>query len=125
MKSQELVRGLLRLEKDKADCRRRSVACVLTLNGVVVGKGHNSLPIGSCLAGECPRGLLSYEEAPKDVGYENPAHPCYALHAEDDALEEAGVWAQGAIAWITEQPCPRCQQRLKDGGVVDFIVVDL
>lgn len=121
MKPQVLVRRLLHLEKRKADCRRRSVACVITLNGVVVGKGYNSLPEGSCVQGECPRGLLSYEEAPPNVGYESTG--CHAIHAEDAALAEAGVWAEGAIAWITEEPCPRCQKRLKDAGVVDFMKV--
>lgn len=110
-----LIQRLLRREVNKADCTRRRVGAVLLLNGVVVGKGHNSLPEGSCLLGDCPRGRMSYAEQPADVGYE--ASGCHSLHAEDHALAEAGERAVGAIAWVTEWPCPRCYGRLKDAGV--------
>lgn len=96
---------------------------MLVLNGWVVGKGHNRLPVDSCTEGACPRGLLSYGEAPKDVDYEKTG--CVAIHAEDMALAEAGEKAVGAIAYITEWPCPRCETRLKAAGVVGFIKVQM
>lgn len=123
MNATPLILGLLRLEVNKADCSRRKVAAVLVYKGVVVGKGHNELPEGSCEAGACPRGRLSYEEQPKDVGYE--ASGCVSLHAEDNALAEAGPRAVGSVAFITEWPCPRCASRLQDAGVIKVIKVVL
>lgn len=118
-----LITGLLRREVEKADCSRRKVGAVLVKNGIIVGKGHNTLPFDSCEAGACPRGRLTYEEQPPDVGYE--ASGCHSLHAEDSALAQAGTRAVGAVAYITEWPCPRCESRLKDAGVVGFIKVDV
>lgn len=110
-------------EVQKADCSRRKVGAVLTFNGVVVGAGYNALPAGSCEAGDCPRGQMSYEEQPADVDYE--ASGCVSLHAEDNALAEAGPLAVGATMYVSEWPCPRCVTRLQDAGVVEVIKVDV
>lgn len=118
-----LITLLVQREARQADCSRRKVGAVLVRDGIIVGKGHNFLPLGSCTEGDCPRGRMSYEEQPADVGYE--ASGCMSLHAEDNALAMAGERAVGAIAYISEWPCPRCEQRLKDAGVIGFIRVDL
>lgn len=118
-----LILGILRREASRADCTRRRVSAVIVLNGVIVGKGHNDLPVGSCRAGDCPRGRLSYDQQPKDVGYE--ASGCTSLHAEDNALAEAGERAVGAIAYVSEWPCPRCYGRLQEAGVIGVMHVDL
>ena len=116
-----VVTGLLRMGVQSADCTRRKVACVLTLDGLTVGIGFNRLPVGqSCEAGDCPRGQMSYEEQPADVGYE--ASGCHSVHAEDMALANAGEDARGAVAWLTEWPCPRCYDRLKGAGVVGVML---
>lgn len=116
-----LITGLIRREKSLADCTRRQVGCVIVKHGIIVGKGHNELPEGSCGAGDCPRGRMSYEEQPADVGYE--ASGCFSHHAEDNALKSAGSRAEGALAYISEWPCPRCEERLKAAGIVGFILV--
>lgn len=118
-----LIKGLLRIRKSQADCRRRQVAAVIALDGYVVGTGFNSLPDGSCTEGDCPRGLLSYDEAPRDTGYKNPAHPCHAVHAEEAALREAGEKAVGAIVYVTDWPCDQCYPLLKNAGVAGIIKV--
>ena len=118
-----LIRALVQREVNKADCSRRRVGAVLALNGVVVGKGHNALPRGSCEMGDCPRGKLSYEEQPADVGYEKSG--CFSEHAEEAALREAGERARGAVIYVSEMPCPRCAKALRDAGVIRAIKVSL
>lgn len=118
-----LILGLLRLELGKADCSRRKVAAVITNgDGWIVGKGHNELPEGSCINGDCPRGQLSYAVQPKDVGYE--ASGCFSHHAEHNALKEAGATAKGGTIFVTEKPCPGCQERLDQAGVSTIVWVD-
>ena len=118
-----LIVSLLRREISLADCSRRKVGAALVLNGIIVGKGHNELREGSCQEGDCPRGKMSYEEQPPDVGYE--ASGCFSVHAEESALAQAGSRAVGALAYVSEWPCPRCERALKDAGILGFIKVDV
>jgi dCMP deaminase len=90
-----------------ADCTRRKVAAVIVKDGVIIARGHNGLQSGSCLDGHCPRGQLSYDQQPKDVGYAESG--CTASHAEVMALGRAGARAEGSILFTTEVPCPGCQ----------------
>jgi dCMP deaminase len=118
-----LIMSILRREKSLADCTRRQVGAVLVKDGIIVGKGHNRLPDGSCTEGHCPRGQMSYAEQPPDIGY--AASGCFSDHAEDAALRDAGDRAVGAIAYVSEWPCARCYVTLKDAGVIGFIRVEL
>lgn len=112
----------LREELAKADCSRRRVAAVVFNGGTIVGRGHNRLQSGSCLDGHCPRGLLSYDQQPKDVGYAESG--CTSVHAEVAALADAGSAAVGATLIVTEEPCPDCQIELLVCGVTDVQVVN-
>lgn len=109
-----------------ADCRRRRVGAVLVLAGEVIGTGHNALPEGSCTAGECPRGWLSYAVQPASTGY--AATGCTAVHAEDRALQRAraaGHPTKGAICLVTATPCPGCERKLRAAGVTQWFVVQI
>lgn len=101
----------LREELTKADCARRKVAAVIyNQEGQLLGRGHNRLPLGSCLDGQCPRGKLSYDEQPKDVGYEESG--CDAVHAEVMAISSVPAWEEGLIMYVTELPCAGCQDAI-------------
>lgn len=105
----------LREELAKADCSRRKVAAVIMKDGKIVGRGHNRLPEGSCLDGQCPRGKLSYAQQPKDVGYTQSG--CVSVHAEVAALHDAGLQSVDATLFVTEVPCPDCQVVIIECGI--------
>lgn len=98
----------------RADCRRRQVGAVLMRpDHTIVSTGYNGSPSGgpSCLDGECPRGLLSYEEAPAESSYDKTG--CVALHAEQNALLRA-TWDEmdRATLYITDKPCDGCSRMI-------------
>lgn len=98
----------------------------------IVSTGYNGGPPKgpSCLAGECPRGLASDEEAP---GYHQPnpssydigAGSCIAIHAEQNALLRAS-WDEmvGATLYVTCEPCPGCKRMITATPLLAVVWVD-
>lgn len=123
-RSREALVKLLATLTWEADCTRRRVGAVLLRGTEVLGTGWNALPAaeGSCMAGSCPRGRLSYAEAPASSSY---AGNCNAIHAEVRALMDALSHKRAvgaAVMYVTDEPCPGCQQRMSDQGVTWKVV---
>ena len=110
--------GLARSASARGDCTRRQVgAVVMDRSHRIVGAGYNGYPSGEpgCLsAGACPRGRLTYEQAPPGTGY--AATGCKAIHAEVNAVEHAlrGGSASKLTVYITDEPCDLCREYLTD-----------
>jgi dCMP deaminase len=104
----------------RADCRRRQVGCVIVDDhNRVVSTGYNGAEPGgpSCLAGECPRGLLSYEQVSEFTDYENGPGRCHATHGEANAVLHARTSCYMTTVYITDEPCSACWKLLKSAGV--------
>jgi deoxycytidylate deaminase len=130
-----------RLADHAGSCTRAKVGAVLVDHlGLFKAYGVNMDPQGTrrCDAGECPRGLLSYEEMPPDAPYEN----CIYVHAEMVALGQVlgGGWAaapllnptaattcdqvRGWAIFVTHKPCHQCRPVLDALGVEVYHYVD-
>lgn len=110
----------------RADCRRRQAGCVLVSpDQRIVGTGYNGAPAGTvgCLAGGCPRGLLSMEELAPYSSYDSGPGACVAIHAEGNALLHADRKDTiGATAYMVPgAPCAGCV-RLLAGAGIDLVV---
>lgn len=104
----------------RADCTRRQVGCVLVdQDHRVIGTGYNGAPAGDegCLSGGCPRGQLGYDEIAEFSNYDQGPGRCISIHAEANALLYARTSCKGAIAYITDPPCPTCLKLLRGAGV--------
>lgn len=104
----------------RADCRRRKVGAVIVDSGHrVVSTGYNGAPAGDpgCLAGHCPRGLLSYADKAAFTDYDSGPGKCISLHAEANALLYAGREVRGCTAYLTDPPCPTCLKLLRGAGI--------
>lgn len=105
----------------RADCRRARHGCVIVKDHRIVATGYNGSPSGgaSCLAGECPRGLLTAEECAHRSGdYSN----CIALHAEQNAIAYASRRdTLDATAYITGPPCDMCGKLLQAAGIAKVV----
>lgn len=105
--------GIARAAAERADCRRaQHGAVVVRPDHRVAGLGYNGhwSKGPSCLAGECPRGLLSKEMCPSLSSYDtgDPDHRCESMHAESNALASTGEINAGYTLYVTGQPCAGC-----------------
>lgn len=95
----------------RADCRRRQAgAIIVDADARIIATGYNGAPAGDlgCLAGACPRGLLSYEEIAEFSDYDSGPGLCISIHAEANACLYAGSRAIGGTIYVTGEPCRRC-----------------
>lgn len=115
---------LCRIVALRADCRRRRVGAV------IVGKDHRPIMFGyngaasghpGCLSGNCPRGLLSYDEVKEFSNYDEGPGRCISIHAEINALLNAKADVAGATVYVTDQPCPTCRKLLVGAGLAKAV----
>jgi dCMP deaminase len=102
----------------RADCRRARHGAVIIKERRIVATGYNASPAGgpSCLAGECPRGLLTAAElAHNAADYSN----CVALHAEQNAVAHAS--GRGDTIYITGPPCDMCAKLVAAAGITRIV----
>jgi dCMP deaminase len=114
--------GIAQAVAARADCRRRAVGAVLVdQDQRVVATGYNGVRAGAqgCLAGACPRGMLTYDEVQEFSDYSDPASPgyCISTHAETNALLYAKGPVQGCTIYVSAQPCPACMKTLRNAGL--------
>lgn len=110
----------------RADCTRRRVGCVLVVDNRIIATGYNGAASGQpgCLSsGACPRGRMSTSEVPPLGDYDRPGTSsfCIAVHAEVNALLHATLAPRGAVAYITDPPCPGCRKALAAAGIAKVI----
>jgi deoxycytidylate deaminase len=110
----------------RADCRRRKVGAVVVHENRVVGTGYNGTDPGApgCLAGACPRGLLSYAELPAFGSYAN----CISRHAEVNAVrayrENMGRgrrMASDVTVYVNNEPCNGCINYCGNEGISTIV----
>jgi len=101
----------------RADCRRRRAGAVIVKHNRIVSTGYNGSPAGggSCLAGECPRGLRDHNEIPPGS---SDYSECIALHAEQNAIAYSNRSdCQGATLYLTSAPCDMCDKLIRASGI--------
>lgn len=109
---------------DRSTCSRRKVGAVVVKDKKVIGQGYNGVASGKvhCVEGGCPRGLLSYDQVPAGADYN--AFPCYAIHAEHNAILDAGLGScQGATIYVTAEPCQQCTNLIEHAKIERVVIV--
>lgn len=105
----------------RADCRRSQVGAVIVdVNDRIAGHGRNGIPSkqGSCLGGDCPRGLCTYAELPAGGSYSN----CRGVHAEQNALIHGDPTRfRHATVYVTREPCETCNLLLNGAGIARVV----
>jgi dCMP deaminase len=96
---------------------------VLVKDNRIVSTGYNGSTPGKqhCIDGGCPRGQLTYEQAPAFADYN--LHPCVAVHAEANAIIRAGHAAsKGGTLYVTCEPCQQCANMIAAAEIRETVV---
>ena len=107
---------LAHLASLRSNCMKRRVGCVLTLNSRILSTGYNGTPRGltNCNQGGCPR---------CNSGTSSSLSTCLCLHAEENALLEAGRdrIREGAVLYCDTCPCLTCSVKIAQVGVAEVV----
>lgn len=117
----DYFQGIAESVARRADCTRRRVGTVIVKKNRIVATGYNGSPAGggSCLKGECPRGLDL--TTPSTPDYSN----CIAIHSEANALLYADRdKCEGATLYCTDQPCDSCWKLIQGAGISRIVTPD-
>ena len=98
----------------------RHVGAVIVKDKRILATGYNGAPSGieSCAErGECLRRV-------RNIASGTMQEVCYAVHAEQNAIIQAaklGISLDGAVMYVTHQPCVICTRMIINSGVKKVI----
>ncbi|KAH9982804.1 cytidine deaminase-like protein [Lactifluus volemus] len=104
---------LASLASMRSNCMKRRVGAILVRNKRIIATGYNGTPLGlpNCNEGGCPRCNSSDER-----------ESCLCLHAEENALLEAGRERVGeATLYCNTCPCLTCTVKIVQTGVKEVV----
>ncbi|KAF2786748.1 hypothetical protein K505DRAFT_354267 [Melanomma pulvis-pyrius CBS 109.77] len=106
------------LAAHRSNCMKRRVGCVVVREKRVISTGYNGTPRGmtNCNEGGCPR-CNSASRAGADLS------TCLCLHAEENALLEAGRDRIGetSILYCNTCPCLTCSVKITQVGISEVV----
>ncbi len=99
----------------RSTCLRRKVGALIVKDRRILASGYNGAPAGlkHCLEIGC---LREQQGVPAGERHEL----CRGLHAEQNALIQAAVYGtaiQGAVYYVTHQPCVMCAKIMINAGI--------
>lgn len=107
---------LATLAASRSNCMKRKVGCVIVRDRRVIATGYNGTPrnLTNCFNGGCPR---------CNGGDSSSLHTCLCLHAEENALLEAGRDRVGpnAILYCDTCPCLTCSVKIVQTGITEVV----
>lgn len=109
---------LASLAARRSNCMRRQVGCVLVREKRVMSTGYNGTPrfVTNCNEGGCPR-------CNSGGGGGTGLSTCLCIHAEENALLEAGRErvGGGAVLYCNTCPCLTCSIKIVQVGITEVV----
>ncbi|KAL6703635.1 Deoxycytidine monophosphate (dCMP) deaminase [Coniothyrium glycines] len=106
------------LAAHRSNCMKRRVGCCIVRGARVISTGYNGTPRGmtNCNAGGCPRCNSATQGG---VGLST----CLCLHAEENALLEAGRdrIGENAVLYCNTCPCLTCSVKITQVGISEVV----
>jgi dCMP deaminase len=108
---------LATLASTRSNCMKRRVGAVLVRNYRVISTGYNGTPrnLTNCNEGGCRR---------CNGGESGALNTCLCLHAEENALLEAGrerVGEKGGVLYCDTCPCLTCSVKIVQVGIEEVV----
>lgn len=121
----ETFEEIAKVWAQRSTCSRRQVGAVVVKDNKVIGQGYNGVAQGKlhCVDGGCPRGSMAYDDVPAGADYNT--FPCYAIHAEHNAILQAGLsMVEGATLYVTDKPCQQCTNLIEHAKIGRVVVLN-
>ena len=111
--------GIALAVRERADCTGNRVGAVVVVDRRIVSTGYNGTPenMPNCSEGGCHR-CANRDEYPSGTGYDL----CICVHAEQNALLDAGPRARGATIYVTCPPCDGCKKMIAGAGIARVVI---
>ena len=110
--------ALASLAAQRSNCMKRRVGCVVVRDKRVISTGYNGTPRGliNCGEGGCGR-------CNEGQGSGQGLSTCLCMHAEENALLEAGRErvSQGAVLYCDTCPCLTCSIKIAQVGISEVV----
>ena len=97
---------------ERSTCLRRQIGALVVKNNVILSTGYNGAPRGfpHCLEAGCRRDKLNIASGERH-------EECVGVHAEQNALLQAGRDAGGATLYVNAFPCKICAKLIINAGI--------
>lgn len=117
----EYFMEITKLVAKRSTCLRRQVGAILVKDRRILTTGYNGSPQGLAHCSEvgCLREKLNVPSGERN-------ELCRGIHAEQNALVQAalhGVVVQGAVLYVTHQPCVVCAKMLINAGITEIVTL--
>jgi dCMP deaminase len=102
----------------RSTCLRRQIGALVVKNNVIVSTGYNGAPKGfpHCLDVGCRRDKLNIASGERH-------EECVGVHAEQNALLQAGRDAEGATLYVNAYPCKICAKLIINAGIIKVVIM--
>ena len=122
----EYYLGIAEAVAQRSTCLRRQYGAVIVKDDQIISTGYNGSARGEencCDVGYCWR---EAHNVPHGEQYEK----CVAVHAEDNAISQAGRESIGATLYlagfengnrIAAKPCVMCERKIKNAGIAEVV----
>ena len=104
----DIFMNMALLARKRATCDRKHVGAIITKNNLMVATGYNGSPAGLAHCDDEDHLLKNIEGRDSCIR---------TLHAESNALDQAGQGAKGGIIYTTVIPCYDCAKRIINSGL--------
>ena len=101
----------------RSTCLRRQIGALVVKNDIIVSTGYNGAPRGfpHCLDAGCRRDKLNIASGERH-------EECVGVHAEQNALLQAGRDADGATLYVNAFPCKICAKLIINAGIRRVVI---
>ncbi len=101
----------------RSTCLRRQIGALVVKSNVIVSTGYNGAPKGfpHCLDVGCRRDKLNIASGERH-------EECVGVHAEQNALLQAGRDAESATLYVNAYPCKICAKLIINAGIIKVVI---
>ena len=101
----------------RSTCIRRNIGCVIVKDNIIVSTGYNGAPRGfpHCIERGCIRDELGIQSGTRH-------EICFGVHAEQNALLQAGRDAEGGTLYVNAYPCKICAKMILNALIKQVVI---